>query len=159
MLIKNSALSATLGVSLLVGSAAFAESQVVAKSGDSLAEYLTNEGIEFEETKDDVGDPKFDINHYGVEFSVFFYGCDDGADCNAIQFFSGYDTDGGIRISKLNQWNAENRYSRAYVASDGGSWIEHDVFLGKHGMHPDDFASLLSIWSRAQTEFEEFIDW
>ena len=87
MKISNTFVSALMigGLFLGLGTAAQADN-VVADDGASLASYFSEEGIEFDQTKDDVGDPKFKVNYYGTDFSIFFYGCEDGRKCNAIQF-------------------------------------------------------------------------
>ena len=132
---------------------------VVAGDGTSIANYFLGEGLEPELTRDDVNDPLIHIDFYGREFSIYFYGCTDGTDCTSIQFFSGYRTDGAVRISQINQWNTEQRYAKAYLTETGAARIELDVFLGESGMNGDDFAGLLSRWVRQQADFETFIDW
>ena len=72
---------------------------IVAKDGTSIANYFLGEGLEPELTRDDVDDPLIHIDFYGSEFSIYFYGCTDGRECTLIQFFSGYRTDGSVRIS------------------------------------------------------------
>lgn len=152
-----------LSVTSVIGTAqaeeTAAEANVTALTSDSLAAFLDAEDISYELEADDVGDPKFTIDYYGIEFSVFYYGCSDNVDCDAIQFFSGYDVNGGIRLSKINTWNKDNRYSRAYISDEGSVWVEHDVFLGRQGMHPDDFAGAMGAWAGVLKEFETFIDW
>jgi hypothetical protein len=132
---------------------------VVATTGDSLARFFENEGIDVEVTTDNTGDPKLRVKYYGNEFSIYYYGCRDNTNCDAIQFFSGYKNEGSVRMSKINEWNTENRFARGYISEAGSARIEHDVYLGKNGMDPDDFATLLSKWSSQVSDFEEFIDW
>lgn len=60
---------------------------------------------------------------------------------------------------KINEWNTENRFGRAYISDEGAARVELDVYLGDTGMNPDDFAELLGYWSRIVQEFEEFINW
>lgn len=145
---------------LLVASPAVVQAQnVVAKSASSLERFFQDEGAEVDATVDNVGDPKLDVTYYGNEFSVYYYGCDDNRNCDAVQFFSGYKTDGSVRLSKINTWNAENRYARAYVSDSGSARIEMDIYLGDDGVSADDFAAMVSLWSRSMNEFEDLIDW
>ncbi|MEW2912552.1 YbjN domain-containing protein [Leisingera sp. JC11] len=143
---------------LMVPAAAMAEN-VVAKTGDSVANFFKDEGANVEVTTDSVGDPNLKVEYYGNDFSVYYYGCDNNTNCEAIQFFSGYQTDGSVRLSKINEWNTNNRFARAYVSAEGSARIEMDVLLGNKGMSPDDFADAVGIWNRAVQDFEEFIDW
>ncbi|ATF16870.1 YbjN domain-containing protein [Phaeobacter gallaeciensis] len=132
---------------------------ILAKDATTLARFFETEGVEFEVTTDDVGDPKLKVDYYGNDFSIYFYGCENNKNCDAIQFFSGYQTDGGIRVVKINEWNTENRFGRAYISDEGSARVELDVYLGNTGMNPDDFAELLGYWSRIVQDFEEFINW
>ncbi|MDE4132947.1 YbjN domain-containing protein [Phaeobacter sp. QD34_3] len=125
----------------------------------SLARFFENEGAEVERTTDNVGDPKLRVDYYGSEFSVYYYGCDNNRNCDAVQFFSGYQTDGSVRLSKVNEWNMQNRFARSYISEEGSARIEMDIFMGQDGISADDFARQVSIWSRAMKDFEEFIGW
>ncbi|MEX0300884.1 MAG: YbjN domain-containing protein [Leisingera sp.] len=136
-----------------------AAQNVVAKTGESVANFFRDEGAQVEVTTDSVGDPNLKVEYYGNDFSVYYYGCSDNTNCDAIQFFSGYQTDGGVRVSKINEWNRENRFARGYISEEGAARIEMDVFLGNNGLSADDFAQAVGKWNRAMQEFEEFIGW
>ncbi|WP_027235606.1 YbjN domain-containing protein [Leisingera caerulea] len=138
---------------------AAAAQNVVATTGDSVADFFKDEGATVELTTDSVGDPNVKVEYYGNDFSVYYYGCDNNTNCNAIQFFSGYQTDGSVRLAKINEWNNENRFARGYISEEGSARIEMDLFLGDDGMSPDDFAQAVSLWTRAMQDFETFIDW
>ncbi|MFY0312012.1 YbjN domain-containing protein [Leisingera sp. D0M16] len=150
------AIAASAALMLPVAAAA---GNVVAKTGDSVADFFKDEGAKVELTTDSVGDPNVKVEYYGNDFSVYYYGCDNNTDCNAIQFFSGYQTEGSVRLAKINEWNNENRFARGYISEEGSARIEMDVFLGNDGMSPDDFAQAVSLWTRAMQDFETFIDW
>ncbi len=149
----------TLGAAALMAMPAMASAEIVAESADSIVAYFEAEGASVESTIDNVGDPKLTVDFYGTEFTIYFYGCDDGKNCDSIQFFSGYQTEGSVRIARANEWNADNRFVRAYISDSGSARIEHDVFLGRNGLSADDFAGLVSRWAGQVRDFEEFIDW
>lgn len=152
-------LKAIAAAAVLMVPAAAMAGNVVAKTGESVANFFKDEGATVEVTTDSVGDPNLKVEYYGNDFSVYYYGCSGNTDCEAIQFFSGYQTDGSVRLSKINEWNTNNRFARAYVSEEGSARIEMDVLLGDDGMTPDDFADAVGIWNRAMQDFEEFIDW
>ncbi|AZV76600.1 YbjN domain-containing protein [Parasedimentitalea marina] len=132
---------------------------LVASDPDTLLEFFVEEGGDVERTVDNAGDPKLKVEYYGSDFVLYFYDCTDNTDCKSIQFFSGYKTEGGVRKSKVNSWNADNRFARAYISESGSARIEHDLYLGNVGIDADDFAALVAKWTKAEAEFEEFIDW
>ena len=136
-----------------------AAEMLVATDPDTLVEFFVEEGADVERTVDNAGDPKLKVEYYGSDFVLYFYDCTDNTDCKSIQFFSGYKTEGSVRKSKVNEWNAENRFSRAYISDSGSARIEHDLYLGNSGIDADDFAALVAKWTSAEGEFEEFIDW
>lgn len=133
--------------------------QVVAKDATSIANFFLGEGIEPTIEVDSVGDPKISVDFYGTDFVIYYYGCNDGADCDSIQLYSGYRTDGSVRLAAVNQWNADNRFGLAYVSDKGHARLELDVYLGNDGMSGDDFAKMISRWVRSVNEFETFIEW
>ena len=133
--------------------------QIIAKDPDSIARFFEAEGIAYEQGTDDVGDPKIKVDYYGTSIPIYFYGCRENRSCTEIQLFSGYKTEGGVRLSKINEWNGNNRFARAYISESGSTRIEHDIFLGSAGLSGDDFAAVLGLWVTKVLEFEEFIDW
>lgn len=132
---------------------------IVAGDAASVKAFFLDEGATVSEDTDSVGDPRLEVEYYGNEFWVYYYGCEDNKNCNAVQFFSGYQTDGAVRLAKVNEWNTDNRYARAYISEAGAARIEMDVFLGRKGVSPDDFAQMVGLWNSSMNEFETFIDW
>ncbi len=133
--------------------------QIIAKDPDSIARFFEAEGITYERGTDDVGDPKIKADYYGTSIPIYFYGCRENRNCTEIQLFSGYKTEGGVRLTRINEWNGNNRFARAYISQSGSTRIEHDIFLGSSGLSGDDFAAVLGLWVTKVLEFEAFIDW
>jgi hypothetical protein len=133
--------------------------QITAKDPESIARFFSDEGLEVTLKTDSAGDPKINVDYYGTSVPIYFYGCRNNNNCTEIQLFSGYKTEGGVRLTRVNEWNAQNRFSRAYISDSGSTRIEHDVYLGRSGLSADDFAALMGVWVTTVLEFEEFIDW
>jgi len=138
--------------------AAHAE-QIVAKQPDTVLSFFQSEGFPATMEVDSYGDPLIDVRYYGTNFSVYFYGCQQGKDCTSIQFFSGYRMDGGFTVDQANDWNSEKRFARAYVSDEGSARIEMDLYLGEVGLSAETFDGNLSLWLKTITDFEELIDW
>lgn len=132
---------------------------LTARHSSSIEGFFLDEGSSVEVLVDNVGDPQLNVNHYGSEFTIFYYGCDNNTNCDSIQFYSGYATEGSVRLKKVNDFNAEKRWVRAYVADNGSTKLEMDLYLGDGGISPDDFATVVGLWSRLMGDFEELIDY
>lgn len=76
--------------------------------------------------KDSQGDPlieaSFDINGTAINYKIFFYGCDKGR-CKSIQYHVAFDGS----PKKLEQWNKEHRFARAWVSGEKLIHLEYDV--------------------------------
>lgn len=154
MKLANLIAAATLAITPLAGQA----ETLTARTASSIEGFFLEEGAEIELLEDNVGDPQLNVTYYGSEFTVFYYGCANGEDCDSIQFYSGYAMGGSVRLKTINAFNAEKRWVRAYVAEDGAAKLEMDVFLGKDGVSADDFATMVSLWSRLMADFEGVIE-
>lgn len=108
---------------------------------------------------DDLGDPKIDSKVSDSNFSVFFYGCNNGVGCTSVQFSSGYDLDIPLSAKKINDWNRENRFARAFVDDDGDPFIRMDVVMAPPGVTAASLAVNLDFWRILIEDFEDFIDW
>ena len=154
MKLANLIAAAILAITPLAGQA----ETLTASTASSIEGFFLEEGAEIELLEDNVGDPQLNVTYYGSEFTVFYYGCANGEDCDSIQFYSGYAMGGSVRLKTINAFNAEKRWVRAYVAEDGAAKLEMDVFLGKDGVSADDFATMVSLWSRLMADFEGVIE-
>ncbi|WP_424944513.1 YbjN domain-containing protein [Aliiroseovarius crassostreae] len=136
-----------------------AAENITAANPQSLMDFFASENATAKMTEDNVGDPKIDMKYYSTEFSVYFYGCDDGKSCDAIQFFSGYATKGEVAIAKINKWNTEQRFGRAYLTDEGAARVEYDIYTGADGITAEDFSEMFEIWTNLLGKFEKHIDW
>lgn len=78
----------------------------------------------------------------GWNFHISQYDCK-GAVCGSFQFWVGFDTKGAFNAQRINKWNKENRWIRAYVDDTNDPWIEMDVDLTPGGTYEnlnDEFA-------------------
>lgn len=140
------------GALALAASAATAQN-VTAGNPQSIMDYYFDTGMPARLGRDSVDDPMITVRHNGSEYTIFFYGCTGGTDCDSVQFYSYYDTGNSISIDMMNDWNTDHRYSRAYVDGSGTTKLEYDVYMGMDGMSEMDFARVVDLWV---IEFEGF---
>jgi len=94
----------------------------------------------------------------GTGFYVNFYDCKNKPKCASIQFEVGFDTKGEFNATKMNSWNADNRWVRAYVDDKDDPWLDMDVDLSPGGTWEgldDEF----SVWRDMMVSFKKYINW
>ncbi|WP_151719555.1 YbjN domain-containing protein [Gemmobacter serpentinus] len=123
-----------------------------------IVEVMQSLGYRAELTTDDRGDPKIKSAAGGANFSVWFYGCSSGKDCEAIQFSAGFDMENGMEMASVNDWNTRKRYGKVYLDDEQDPYIEMDMMVGT-GMSRDLFAENLSLWDRTIADFKDHINW
>jgi hypothetical protein len=108
---------------------------------------------------DNDGDPKISSRVDSTKFHVYFYGCTDNKDCKSILIKAGYDLKTPMSATKVNEWNRNKRFGKAYIDDDGDPFLEMDVNLDFDGVGAKNFEDTLDWWRMTVESFEEFIDW
>lgn len=131
---------------------------VTAANPQSVAKALQDAGYRAEMSKDDSGDPMIKSTSSGTNFLVLFYGCKDNKNCATVQFFAGYTDAKHASLSALNEWNAKNRFGRAYLTDTGSVRLEMDVDLDDGGMSELLFQDNVEFWVAIMASFEKHIN-
>lgn len=124
---KRFALCVLAGL-LLPVTAASAQKLVDATDPEAIINLMRGFGSAVLET-DDAGDPMIVARIDGTRFLVLFYGCQDGADCKSIQFRAAWETSGNVSLGKIDSWNADKRFGKAYLDDVKDPVVEMDVNL------------------------------
>jgi Putative bacterial sensory transduction regulator len=134
-----------------------AQAQMVrAQDPSSIARVLQDMGYKAEMTKDDSGDPLIKSSSGGSNFAVFFFGCTKNTDCRTVQFFAGY-SDKKPTLARINEWNMNKRFGRAYISSSGSARVEMDVDLDDGGVSTKLFEDNIEFWVLLMGQFEKHI--
>jgi hypothetical protein len=131
---------------------------ITGSSFDAIVEALEEGGFSVELTKDTDGDPLIESIDDEEPFSVHFYGCTDGADCQYIQFVSGWDLSDGVTVDVVLEWNEDRVWGRAFIDSEMDPWIDLAVNL-QGGVTAENFADTVSWWWSVMRDFEDHIGW
>lgn len=119
---------------------------VCASAPQTVVDAFLAAGYKAKLTKDSVGDPKIESAANGYDFSVFFYGCEQGRNCTSIQFQIGFADDGKNTLELANNWNRDKRFIKMAVAKDDGLTVSYDVTtLG--GLTQENFADVIDWWA------------
>ncbi len=124
---------------------------------ERIAGILRDMGYKALLTTDQVGDPKIESKANGNDFSIYFYGCDKGINCKAIQFAAGFDLADGTSLDVINDWNAKNRFGRAYLDDEADPFVELDVNLDFGGVTETNLRDTIDWWDVVMAAFVEHI--
>ena len=102
------------------------------------------------------GDPHIKSGAGGVQFTIFFQNCSNGQNCTTITFATGF-TDVDATLAKLNEWNQNNRFARAYLDGDEDPVLRMDVDLDHQGLPRANFNEYLDIWGSLAPKFLNFL--
>ena len=144
----------------VIGASSAASAQVLASDPGAILKRLQDYGYPATMTSDNQGDPKIETRVSDTKFKVYFYGCDDNnKNCTAIQFGAGYDLSDGISALKINEWNRDQRFAKAYIDDESDPFLEMDVNLDGDGIGEKNFEDTVEIWRKQVERFEDYIDW
>ncbi len=87
----------------------------------------------------------------GYSFDLYLLDCKAGR-CGSLQFAAGFNLDAPPATDRINEWNREHRWARAYLAKDKSLWAEYDIDIAPGGTYEllDDE---LSTWAKVLSAF------
>jgi hypothetical protein len=121
-----------------------------------VAQVLQDKGYKAEVGTDSGGDPMVKSATDGSNFTVFFYGCNHGPRCSAIQFHAGFHLDKGMTTEKINEWNRANRFGRGFIDDEHDPNVEMDLDV-EHGFLSEGLANNVDTWAAVLPAFKKFI--
>ncbi len=94
----------------------------------------------------------------GVNYAVYFYGCENGINCLDLQFIASFTVEQAPTVQEMNDWNAEWVMGKAFLDAEGLPTVSYTV-AGEPGMSPEYFQSVLEVWETSIGTFTESIGW
>ncbi len=95
-------------------------------------------------TTSDNGDPLIVGEIDGVDYSVFFHRCVDGAGCRNIRFYAGWFYKDATLI-EVNAFNRDRRFGTAYIDEAGDLNVEMNVNLD-FGVAEENLIDMFDWW-------------
>lgn len=89
----------------------------------------------------------------GTKYAVWFAGCSDGKSCSTLQFLGVWKIK-DFPFEKVNTWNAQKMYTRAYIDKDGDLILEMDVFM-RYGMTKKNLEEMFDLWQTSLKHFSQ----
>lgn len=138
---------------------AAAQSWVDAKNPKTLFALAKAEGFAPEMINKKGEAPSFRMSVNGTNSLVLFMDCDDAkANCKTVQFYAGYSISDVFETDRINQWNRDKRFARAYVDDSGDPVIEMDLDLDFNGLPRENVTEALGIWKSLVGSFGKFVN-
>jgi hypothetical protein len=125
---------------------------------DQIAKWLQDAGYKAEIQTAKDGTKNVYSAADGTGFYIDMYDCKSTPKCTSIQFSVGFNTKGAWNATKMNDFNRDNRWVKAYVDSKDDPWVEMDIDLYPGGTEEgldDQFA----VWRDLLVSFKKFINW
>lgn len=126
-------------------------------SMDDLADTLLLEGLRFSQVPIDgkgmVANRRFDVND-GVQWSVLGYDCENKNGCSELQLRAVFRAVGpeDVVLNLLNDWNASNRFTRAYLGNGVSAILEMDIYLSG-GQSLKNIREQITVWRQSVRRF------
>ena len=145
---------------MVFASGAALADNLTADNPDAVAAAIRDMGYRAEMNADSNGKPKISSSAEGVNFSIYFYGCDDkNLGCDSIQLQAGFDVSDPRPQEIITDWNSRKRYAKASLTKNGDPIIRFDINLDKDGISRSNFEDTFKIWSLLLSQFKEHINW
>ncbi len=134
------------------------EGMISAADPQTIIDLLQSKGFRASLTTDSYGDPQIETAAEGVDYTVDFYGCTDGANCDSVLFTVGFNMDDGTTYEYINEWNKTHAIAGAYVDEEMDPFLDMYV-LTKSGVPSETFDAAIDEWTMTLSEFIDYIDW
>lgn len=151
---KFGSLIAGAAVALALTGAAQAQTLITGADTDEILNAARGYGSASLTTQSN-GDPQITGKINGITYQVYFRNCTDGTDCEDLNFYLGF-LDLKPGLEKINEWNLNKRFSRAYVDQDEDACIEMDLDLVK-GVTAEYLDSQFGLWNMVVEQYSEFV--
>ncbi|MDK2761615.1 MAG: YbjN domain-containing protein [Sphingopyxis sp.] len=102
-------------------------------------------------------DPYIESNRDGLKFLVLFMNCDGGKKCKTLQYYMGFSDAKDVPLDRINQWNKDKRFARAYKDDEGDPVLEMDVDLDFAGIPRENVGESFNTWASLMDSFREYI--
>lgn len=107
---------------------------------------------------DSTGNPKITSAAAGYDFTIFFYGCEKGANCTSLGFSITFSDDGTNSEALANEWNKDKRFSAmSFDESDKTLMMTYDVTT-VGGLNQVNFADVVDWWQTMLGQARAFFD-
>lgn len=146
-----------LGAAAIFAAAPAQAELVNAKNPGKIKEIVESQGWPATLISKAGDDPYIESNRNGLKFLVLFMNCEDNKDCKTLQYYMGFSDAKDVTIEKLNSWNKDKRFARAYRDDAGDPVLEMDVDLDFAGIPRENVGETLNTWASLMDSYREYV--
>lgn len=139
----------------LCGAEAAAQT-VGASDPEGVAAALRDLGWRASHAVDAEGDPMVESSIEGVDYTIFFYGCEGGRNCTALLFSAGFDLADGATLASMNDWNSGRLVGAAYLDAENDPFLQMFVTT-VGGLNHENFGDVVDWWRIGVRDFKQHI--
>lgn len=131
---------------------------VGASNPDAIASLIRGMGMPAKVIRKAGENPYIESKHSGLTYLVFFMTCDDSnTNCKTLQYYMGYSDSKETTLEKLNEWNKDHRFARAYRDNEGDPVLEMDIDLDFKGLPRENIVESLKTWQSLIDQYQTFL--
>ncbi|OWR00927.1 YbjN domain-containing protein [Sphingopyxis witflariensis] len=147
----------TLGASVLFAAAPAHAELVNAKNPAAIKTIVESQGWPAKLITKAGEDPYIESNRNGLKFLVLFMNCEENKNCKTLQYYMGFSDAKEVTIERLNQWNKDKRFARAYRDDAGDPVLEMDVDLDFAGIPRENVGETFNTWASLMDSYREYV--
>lgn len=121
-----------------------------------VAQLMSEAGMKAEQYENRVGEPFVGSVNGAKSFTVQFYDCTAKRDCRSLQFYTFYRKEAFFTPDIANAWNAQKRFLRTAIDSEGDFIVFMDV-SAEGGMTRAHFTDTLAWFTTMEAQFRAFL--
>lgn len=152
---KASLAASALALALLATGPAAAQS-IDASDPARIVNLLQDMGYRATVEQTDKGEPRIRSASNGLNFSIWFYGCTNGAACRSLQFTTSWDMPQGMSAERAQEWNRKKRFAKMILLSGGDPALVYDIMMSD-GMAVANLRASIRLWDALLGDFKEFV--
>jgi hypothetical protein len=127
-------------------------------TAEALAAELITAGYRAEVGKTEGDQPMVKAGMQGGDVYIILFGCDEQGACTSLTLRQGFNLDPGMSYEHINQWNYDNRMSRAFLDEERDPFIEGDILM-EGGISQDNLMASIAAFEEQLARFKTFIGW
>ena len=149
--------AASLAFTALIAAAPAHAELIDARAPKKIEALLEAQGWKTALTEDAGENPYIWAERSGFRFVVAFNNCAEGKNCRTLQFLLGVEGARSLSDDRINNWNRDQRFARAYRDAAGDPVLAMDLDMDFKGLPRENVDEAVRTWTGLIDSFYRFI--